>query len=184
MSIASRLSRKRGIALVDLIMFIVIVGIALAGMVAAINLGTRNSADPLIEKQALAIAEALLEEVELMPFTKCTAGQSLNTTTDPATCVANTTKERGSSTNPLDNVLDYNGIPALTSSSSDLGGVVTVPSGYSATVAVATDTAVGAGTSTVPAADMAHITVTVNYPGGGSLVLEGYRSRYAPDENS
>ena len=42
-------------------MFIVIVGIGLAGILGVINLTTRASADPLIQKQALAIAEAYLE---------------------------------------------------------------------------------------------------------------------------
>ncbi|MDH4285372.1 MAG: prepilin-type N-terminal cleavage/methylation domain-containing protein, partial [Gallionellaceae bacterium] len=62
---------QRGISLIELIMFIVIVGIALAGVLLVMNKVTASSADPLVRKQALAIAESLLEEVELMPFTFC-----------------------------------------------------------------------------------------------------------------
>ena len=63
--------KQRGISLVELIMFIVIVSVALAGILLVMNVVTRSSADPLIHKQSLAIAESLLEEVELMPFTFC-----------------------------------------------------------------------------------------------------------------
>ena len=60
-------SSERGTSLVELIMFIVIVSVALAGILLVMNVTTRGSVDPLIHKQALAIAESLLEEVELMP---------------------------------------------------------------------------------------------------------------------
>jgi MSHA pilin protein MshD len=63
--------RERGISLIELIMFIMIVSVALAGILLVMNVTTRGSADPLVHKQALAIAESLLEEVELMPFTFC-----------------------------------------------------------------------------------------------------------------
>jgi MSHA pilin protein MshD len=66
-----RQQRARGSSLVELIMFIVIIGIAVAGVLGAMSLSTRASADPLIQKQALAIAEAYLEEVLAMPFTYC-----------------------------------------------------------------------------------------------------------------
>src|SRR5574340_819211 len=60
---------QRGVSLVELVMFIVIVSVAVAGILQVMNITNRGSADPLIHKQALAIAESLLEEVELMPFT-------------------------------------------------------------------------------------------------------------------
>ncbi len=63
--------RQLGISLIELIMFIVIVSVALAGILLVLNVTTKSSADPLVHKQALAIAESLLEEVELMPFTYC-----------------------------------------------------------------------------------------------------------------
>ena len=52
-------------------MFIVIVGAAVAGIIGMIGIATKSSADPLIRKQALSIAEAMLEEVRLQPFTYC-----------------------------------------------------------------------------------------------------------------
>ena len=67
--------RQRGLSLVELIMFIVIVGAAVAGIIGIIGMATRSSADPLIRKQALSIAEAMLEEVRLQPFTSCDADE-------------------------------------------------------------------------------------------------------------
>jgi len=73
-----RSSRResRGLSLVELIVFIVIVGAAIAGIIGVITVTTQSSADPMIRKQALAIAEAFLEEVQLQPFTVCDADET------------------------------------------------------------------------------------------------------------
>lgn len=59
---------QRGISLIELIMFIVILGIALTGIMLVINQVTGHSADTLLRKQALAIAESKMEEIELQSF--------------------------------------------------------------------------------------------------------------------
>ena len=48
-----------GLSLVELIVFIVVVGTATAGVLAALNLATRASVDPMVQKQTLALAEAV-----------------------------------------------------------------------------------------------------------------------------
>ena len=58
-------------SLVELLIFIVVVGAALAATLTALTQATATSADPLLRRQALAVAESLLEEIELMPFTFC-----------------------------------------------------------------------------------------------------------------
>ena len=63
--------KSLGLSLVELIVFIVIVSASVAGIIGVITVTTRSSADPMIHKQALAIAEAVLEEVQLLPFTYC-----------------------------------------------------------------------------------------------------------------
>jgi len=67
----SRLSRQGGLSLIELVVFIVIVSVSIAGIFLVLNRATQTSADPVARKQALAIAESLLEEIELMPFTLC-----------------------------------------------------------------------------------------------------------------
>src|SRR5512135_2291068 len=56
---------QRGISLIELIMFIVIVSAALAGILLVMNQVIGRSADPLLRKQALAVGESLLEEIRL-----------------------------------------------------------------------------------------------------------------------
>src|SRR5262245_66021056 len=62
---------SRGVSLVELIVFVVVVSVGVAGVLLALNMSTRASADPLVQKQALAVAEAILEEVQLRPLTYC-----------------------------------------------------------------------------------------------------------------
>lgn len=175
-----------GLTLVELVFFIVIVGVAVAGILSVINITTRYSADPQLRKQALSIAGALLEEVEAMPFTACDPDSY-----DPATqaCAPGGLEAmgpeageiRGSLTTPFDNVNDYNNF-SLAGGGSDIGGLVTVPAGYSAAVTVAQDALFGPGGAPLPAADALRITVTVVYNNGNnSITLEGYRTRYEPN---
>jgi MSHA pilin protein MshD len=78
------ISRQSGISLIELIMFIVIVSVALAGIMLVINQITRNSADTLLGKQALAVAESKLEEIEAQSFSNiATAVASVNGTSAP-----------------------------------------------------------------------------------------------------
>jgi len=170
--------RQRGLTLIELIMFIVIVGVALAGILTVFNVTTRSSTDPMIRKQMLAIAEAVLEEVQLQPFTLCDPDDpNAATATNPGGC---TTPEaigpeagetRGSATTPFDNVNDYNGLAGITTSIT--GGAM--PSGYSAAVSVTQNALNG-----IAATESLRITVTVTH-GTDSLALEGYRTRHSPN---
>ncbi|MBR7800060.1 type IV pilus modification PilV family protein [Undibacterium fentianense] len=62
---------QTGVTLVELIMFMVIIGIAVVGIMRIMSLTSLASTDPLREKQALAVAESLLEEIQLQSFTYC-----------------------------------------------------------------------------------------------------------------
>ncbi|MDD5058404.1 MAG: type II secretion system protein [Sideroxydans sp.] len=179
-------AKQSGISLVELIIFIVIVSVGLTGILLVMNVVTRGSADPLIHKQALAIAESLLEEVELKHFTFCdpddanaatAAGPGGCATTPealgPETIAGVTETRTGAGVNGnFDNVNDYNGFsmtPVV-----DINGTAAV-TGYTADVAV-TPTILNA----IPAAASLLITVTVTGH-GEAVVLEGYRTRYAPN---
>lgn len=168
-------------------MFIVIVGIGLAGILGAINLTTRTSADPLIQKQALAIAEAYLEEVLAMPFTYCDpddtdAGTATSATVGAGGCAATVEalgaelgEVRGSTTTPFDNVNDYNGLSGTpaTIEGTAIGGL----SDYQVSVAVTAE-----ALSTVASTASQRVTVTVTHSASTVTVkLDGYRTRYAPN---
>lgn len=173
-----------GMTLIELIVFTVIVSVALTGVLTVLNLTARSSADPMIRKQMLAIAEGLLEEVMLQPFTWCDPDDPVAATAiNAAACAtpdamgpeAGETRAGGT---PFDNVNDYAGL-ALPSPIPSVTGGSLAPAGYSATIAVTPEALNGVGNAT-PASDSLRIAVTVSF-GGESIVLEVYRTRYAPN---
>ena len=183
-------SQSRGVSLIEVIIFIVIVGVAIAGILSVLNVNAQHSWDPAVRKQMLAIAESLLEEVELMPFTYCDPEDAnVLTASSTAGCaiagnaegtVATAGESRFHASTPYDNVGDYGGASgALTLSSlTDVTGTAIAGlSGYSATINVAQST-LG---SIVTAGEVLQINVTVTSPRGDSLALTGYRTRYAPN---
>ena len=186
--VSGRSSSQAGLSLIELIMFIVIVGVGLAGILSVLNHTAQKSADPMIRKQMLAVAESLLEEVELMPFTYCDpTDANFLTAANPAGCATmaegTTTipaggEFRGSPSSPFNNVGDYGGttgtltISPLTDVSNNPIGML---AGYSATVNIATSALGG-----IAATESLLITVTVTASTGESLALSGYRTRYAP----
>lgn len=178
---------QAGLSLVELVMFIVIVGVGLAGTLSVMDTATRGSADPLLRKQGLAIAEAILEEVSLMPFTTCDPDDF-----DPSTrsCPVGqeeqmgpeTGEARGSLMTPFDNVNDYNGF-SLAGGGGDIGGgaSVVVPTGYTANVAVTQDGGLGPSGAVLSQNDVLRITVTVTINSTGEdVVLDGYSTRLDP----
>jgi len=112
-------SRQRGLSLIELIIFMVVMGIAAAVLLQVMNLASKNSADPVRRKQALLLAEALLEEVELARFTYCDptdpqAATATVTTVGPTGCsdaahveLINQEVVPGAVGRPYDNVSDY-----------------------------------------------------------------------------
>ena len=184
---------QRGISLVELIMFIVIVSVALAGILLVMNVTTKGSADPLIHKQALAIAESLLEEVELMPFTFCDPDDANASTATLAGlgaggCAAlveniGTENEvsRYDAALPFDNVSDYGGFNMAAGALLDVTGAAVGPAGYSVIISVANSGMPAAGASPAIAnTEALLITVTVTGPDNVPVVVEGMRTRYSP----
>ncbi|MEX0958094.1 MAG: prepilin-type N-terminal cleavage/methylation domain-containing protein [Burkholderiales bacterium] len=176
----ARPTASQGFTLIELIMFIVIVGVGVAGILLAYTVTVQKSSDPLVRKQLLAVAEALVAEVQLMPLTYCDpddADAATATSTADCTVVEGLGPEGGetrySATTPFDNVSDYHGFSMAgirDITNTPIGGL----SGYGASVSL---TQGGLG---LPAADVLQITVTVTAPGGDLIVLDGYRTRYAP----
>lgn len=187
-----RTARYAGATLVELIVFIVIVSLAVAGVLLAINTATRSGADPMTRKNALSIAEALLEEVSLMPFTFCDADDAQATSATSATigaagCLAtvdNIGPEAGetryAAATPFDHVDDYNGFsmnPIVDITNTAVAGLAN----YTATVTTAAVALGGiAANDANGQANVLLITVTVTGPQNTTVVLQGYRTKYAP----
>jgi len=189
--------RARGLTLIELVMFIVVIGVAAVGVVGVIGYATRASTDPMIHKQALAIGEALLEEVQLMPFTYCDPDDLQASTAQSATvgatgCSAGGVEGLGaegaapfgpetriSATTPFDNVNDYSGFTMAGGIVDIAGNPIPIPelAAYTASVTVAAQALGGIG-----ATEALLVTVTVTHPQlNPNIVLNGYRVRYAPN---
>lgn len=176
----------RGISLIELVVFIAIVAISVTGILSVFTYTTRHSSDPLAQKQALAIAESLLEEVLLMPFTYCDPDDpNASTATGPGDCTIPEAlgpepgESRYSATSPFDNVNDYHGFDTQTASPAGIcdlaGNCFSALSAYRAVVSVAQEAAGG-----IPAGDSLRVTVTVTGPAGTSVTVDGYRTRHTP----
>lgn len=179
--------KSGGVTLVELVVFIVIVGVAMAGLFAAFDTITKASADPQVRKQVLAIAESLMDEIALMPFTFCDPDDpAAATATGIGGCAtvegigAEGGETRYSAANPFDNVSDYDGAPIGPGIKDINGTSVAGLEAYAATIAV-TQAGLASGGDAIAAADALKITVTVTGPSGVQVALEGYRTRYAPN---
>ena len=175
--------RQAGLSLIELVMFIVIVGIAVAGVLSVMNVTTQHSADPMVRKQALAIAEALLEEIELQPFTYCFPTDPLALTAPNANgCSPGDSEDtlpaaaRVSSPRNANNVSDYTNF-SMSPIVDITGSPITGLGAYTASVSI---TQVGASFPSVTNPnDVLQIDVRV-VSGSTDITLTGYRFRYAP----
>lgn len=144
------IKRMAGTTLIELIVAIVIVGTALAGLVAAYNRANIASTDPLITQQMLAIAESMMEEVMQKPFVaqQNQAGRLF-----------------------FNDLMDYNGYGPVAVSNVN-GGAVPGLGRYTVQVQVNQQ-----GITGVAAADAMRVQVIVRAPGAQDLRLVGWRTR-------
>lgn len=82
---------QRGFTLIELIIFMVVVSAGLAGILTVMNTVVKSSADPMVRKQAMALADSILEEIVLKAYA------------DPDGVSGETTREA------MDDVADYHG---------------------------------------------------------------------------
>lgn len=161
MCTSSRPFFHRGVSLIELIMFIVIVSVALAGILLVMNAVTRGSADPVVRKQAIAAAYSLLEEIELQDFISASGAT-----------VAVTQANRASTYHV---VSDYNGFS--TAGIFPVSGVAPTSGleNYNASVTVIPEAAAWNG---IAAGSAVQINVAVTAPNGETITATGYRAAY------
>lgn len=190
--------RQAGLTLIEVVLFIIVLGIGFVGIMILYNQVTTASVDPMVRKQALAIASSMMDEITLKPFTYCDPDDpQVYTATAPVVgatgCSAGLVEvvpNPGPNEQPtevrsgtpaallFDNVNDYNGFSmsgaAMATAS---GNVIPGLDDYSVSVAVA-ESALGG----VPASESLLVTVTATHvPTSTIVTLQGYRLRYAPN---
>jgi MSHA pilin protein MshD len=142
-----------GVTLVELLIAIVVVGIAASGVLLVMSYTTGHSADPMIQHQAVAIAEAYLEEALLQPY-------------DDPDGVAVVEADRSL----FDDLDDYNFVEVGARQQSSPAVLIPGLEAYTVTVAVTAEV--------LNSVAAKRITVTVTNPGGVGLTLTGYRTDY------
>jgi MSHA pilin protein MshD len=150
--------RQLGFTLIELIIFIVVVGAGFAGILTVSTTVVRSSADPMLRKQSLAIAESLLEEILLKEYAK----PSGSTVSGFAL---------GGARNLYDCVDDYNTY-ATTTGIVDITGTAVVGLG-----SFNISPAVVVSTTTLGAVTVKKVVVSVTGP-QGIFSLTGYRGNY------
>lgn len=189
---STRSLRQGGITLIEQIVFIVVISVGVIALVSSMLPMIKASADPMVTKQFVAIAESLLNEILHQPFTWCDPDDGNASTVQAYSgCASNAQNAMGPTPSGetrnggigavFDNVRDYAGF-AMDDVADPAGG--SIISGYRAEVAMAE-----VGGSFGVATDAALlITVTVCLTttpssacaGRDSFALSGYRFRYAP----
>ena len=205
-SFPSAASTATGATLIELIMFIMIVSLALAGVLSVLNSMVKSSADPMIRKQMLTLAESLLDEVELMPFTACDPLTNTNPmAVTTAECSVGSHQQFGYPTLGVSPRSNYNnvgnycsnpgpnaatcdaltlGTPgSATSVIPDMSGATAAsPPGYWATITLTPEDFWGISSSAGSngaSLNAIRISVTV-FHGDEQLTLESYRTRWWP----
>ena len=199
----TKTNHQLGVTLIELVVFIVIISVALVGVLKVLDITNRGSVDPLVRKQAIAIAESLLLEVEQQPFTLCDpldanaatavtstdctggAGASQDKGGAPLTSPTPNTESRYSAIAPLNNVADYGGftMPDANCAGICSPGDNTPLVGLDAYSASVTINRVGSAApfASLPLSAVLQITVRVTGPANTDVTLTGYRVRYAPN---
>ena len=162
--------RQRGATLIELVMTIVILGIAIAGVVGAFALISGRSADALDQTRAVSLAQLYMDEILTKKFDDATPQGGV----PKYTGACNVGPESGETRSTFDDVDDYDGLsnsPPATAQS-----VLTGYNGFSVSVAVScagSETGVGLAN-----ADAKRIDVTVIAPGSQDFIFSAYRANF------
>ncbi len=144
----------RGLTLIELVVAITIVAIAATAVLGALSAITARGANTMVRQQAVAIAEAYLEEILLQP-------------------VASPGGAAPTSRANFNDVDEYNGLLDV-GACDQYGNPLPGLSGYTVSVAVVQTAAL----TGIAAANARRIDVSVTDPTGVLVTLSGYRTNF------
>lgn len=157
--------RDRGFTLIELVMFIIIVGIAVSAVTLQFSQNVRHSADPLLRQQAITIAHTYLDEITSKRWDENTPDGGGSATPGPSAAMGPDAGEVTRS--DYDDVDDYQGLSE------------TPTVGFTVTITVTHGTAwqdnPSAPVVTIPGVSTKIIVVSVATPIGETLTFSQYR---------
>lgn len=161
---------QRGATLVELVITIVIISVAIAGVVGAFALISSRSADPLNQTRAVELAQLYMDEIITKKYDDATPQGGQPRYTGGCNIGSEGSEDRGT----YDDVDDYNEIDGEAPRSA-LGPI----DGYSGfTVTVDVQCAGGDAGVDLPSSEAKRIDLTITIPGGSDFVFSAYRANF------
>ncbi|MDR9424110.1 MAG: type II secretion system protein [Marinobacter sp.] len=166
-------SCQQGATLVELIMTIVIISVAIAGVVGAFSLMTGRSADPLNQSRAVALSQLYMDEIFAKKFAEGSpvGGGAVDSNGD-ADC--SDPGDDGESRSTFNDVDDYHGLfddPPRNSEEVTLGGY----SGFTVSISVQCD---GSQFGFSENYQAKRVDITIADPSGNNYVFSAYRGNF------
>jgi MSHA pilin protein MshD len=170
-------SRHQGATLVELVMTIVIISIAIAGVIGAFALITGRSADPLNQSRAVALSQLYMDEILAQKFADGSPVGGGEVNSANADCGAAIGRDDVTETRSTYNdVDDYDELSSAAPENSE-EDPLTGYSGFVVSVSVVcagTDTDVGFANDY----EAKRIDITITDPTGNNYLFSGYRGNF------
>ena len=168
------MTKQHGATLVELVMTIVIISVAIAGVVGAFSLIAGRSADPLNQSRAVALSQLYMDEILAKKFAdespvgggKVGSGEADCSDLEPE-------GESRSTYNDVDDYHELSGIPdkpPKNSEGDDLSGY----SGFRVSISVECD----GGSVGLSNHDAKRIDITITDPSGNNYLFSAYRGNF------
>lgn len=152
-------NKQSAFTLIEIIVTIIVIGIAAAALMSVFTNMIRGSADPVIQQQATTVAEAYIEEIMLRSFNDPQGGES-------------GTDEGEAGRADYDDVKDYRSL-AVGPAADQFGVGIPALAAYIVTVTVT-----NVGLNGIAAADSLRVDVSVNHTAISPVVISAYRTNY------
>ena len=150
MPVARNILKHAGFTLLEIITTVVVIAVAATALMSVFSSTVATSADPVLEHQAVAIAEAYMEEIQLKSFTP----------------------GPGNTRPTYDDLLDYHGLVDVGARDQE-GNAIAGLADYSVAVTVVADSL-----NTIALTDSLRIDITVSHASIEPVLLSGYRTNY------
>ena len=160
----TRRVNARGFTLIEIIVTLVVLAIAATSLLSLFSGTVRTSADPMIQQQAISIAEAYMEEILLRDFSDPQGDES-------------STREVGETRINYDDVQDYNwlGVGEIQDKKVRDQNNVVIAELLDYEVEV---TVFGVELFEIPAVNSMRVDITVTHPAISPITISAYRTNY------
>ena len=168
-----------GVSLIELVIVIVILSAGFTALIATIVNTTQHSADPQVQQQAYAVAQAYMEEILSQPFcdpndfsTDCFADCGVSAC---GTCTGSTVPGGGAEARAsFDDVCDYE---PINEAASDINGAIAALSDYTVVVTI-DDTGVNFNGLLSNSGQVVQVDVDVTHTSGFSTSLTSFKANF------